>query len=70
MSDVQVHAGDESLYILEGKLNIQLPENEGQRWFELKHKDGFYIPEGVPHQYHNIGNKQVRFLFGVAPRYK
>jgi quercetin dioxygenase-like cupin family protein len=68
-SDVQIHGGDESLYLLEGTLNIRLPENDGQRWFELKPRDGFYIPEGVPHQYYNISDQPVSLIFGVAPNY-
>jgi mannose-6-phosphate isomerase-like protein (cupin superfamily) len=68
-SDVTVHGGDESLYVLKGNLNIRLPENEGQRWFELNPKDGFYIPEGTPHQYYNISGSPVSFIFGVAPDY-
>ena len=47
-TDVRLHGGDQSLYLLEGTLNIHLPDNEGQRWFELNPRDGFYIPEGAP----------------------
>jgi quercetin dioxygenase-like cupin family protein len=68
-SDVQVHSGDEGLYLLEGTLHIRLPENQGQRWFELKPSDGFYIPEGVPHQYYNVSDKPISLIFGVAPGY-
>ena len=68
-SDVQQHAGDESLYVLEGTLNMRLPDNDGQRWFELNPKDGFYIPQGVPHHYYNISDQPVRLIFGVAPTY-
>jgi mannose-6-phosphate isomerase-like protein (cupin superfamily) len=66
---VQSHGGDESLYLLEGSLNVRVPENEGQRWFELKPKDGFYLPQGTPHQYYNMSNQPVSFIFGVAPDY-
>ena len=52
-SDVQIHGGDESLYLLEGTLNLWCPEKDGQRWFELQPQDGFYIPAGAPHQYYN-----------------
>jgi quercetin dioxygenase-like cupin family protein len=68
-TDVQAHGGDESLYLLEGDLNVRLPENEGPRWFELKSRDGFYIPEGAPHQYYNMSNRPVTLIFGVAPNY-
>ncbi len=68
-TDAQAHGGDESLYLLEGTLHVRVPENEGQRWFELAPRDGFYIPEGVPHQYYNMSDRPVEFMFGVAPRY-
>lgn len=68
-TDVQIHGGDEGLYLLEGRLNIRLLEPEGQRWFELKPGDGFYIPHGAPHQYYNMSDRPVELIFGVAPAY-
>ena len=68
-SSVQVHAGDESLYVLDGTLNVRVPENDGQRWFELTPGDGFYLPQGVPHQYYNMTDKPAGVIFGVAPTY-
>lgn len=68
-TDIQTHGGDESLYLLEGTLNMHVPNNEGQRWFELKPRDGFYIPQGEPHQYYNMTDRPVTLLFGVAPTY-
>lgn len=68
-SAVHMHGGDESLYLLEGCLNIRLPEHNGQRWFELKPGDGFYLPERTPHQYYNISDRPARMIFGVAPNY-
>ncbi len=68
-TDVQIHGGDESLYLLEGTLNVRLPVYRGQRWFELKPADGFYIPVGTPHQYYNMTDRPATLLFGVAPRY-
>jgi quercetin dioxygenase-like cupin family protein len=64
-----LHVGDESLYLLEGSLNIYTPENDGQHWFELKPKDGFYIPQGTPHQYYNMSDRPAWLIFGVAPSY-
>jgi len=69
-TDIQRHGGDESLYLLEGTLNVRLPENEGQRWFELKPGDGFYIPENTPHQYYNVSERPLSLIFGVAPNYE
>ena len=63
------HGGDESLYLLEGTLNVFCPEREGQQWFELEPQDGFYIPANMPHQYYNITDQPVTLIFGVAPDY-
>lgn len=68
-SEAEIHGGDEGLYVLEGTLNIHLPEHTGSKWFELRPGDGFYIPEGVPHEYHNIAGQPTRLIFGVAPTY-
>ncbi len=68
-SDLQIHGGDEGLYLLEGTLNIHCPEREGQSWFELNPQDGFYLPTGTPHQYYNMTDQPVSCLFCVAPHY-
>jgi len=67
--DVQMHGGDESLYVLEGTLNVLAPEADGQSWFEVEPGDGFFVPRCAPHGYHNFTDKPVHFLFGVAPSY-
>jgi mannose-6-phosphate isomerase-like protein (cupin superfamily) len=61
--------GDAGLYVLSGVLNIHCPEAEGQKWFELHPKDGFFTPEGVLHQAMNMSGAPVEYLFGVAPAY-
>jgi len=68
-SALHVHKGDESIYQLEGSLNIVTPESEGQRLFILRPKDGFYVPEGTPHQFFNMSDQRAVLLFGVAPNY-
>lgn len=68
-SEVQIHDGDEGLYLLEGTLHIYCPEREGQSWFELAPRDGFYVPAGTPHQYYNMSDQPVSCLFCVAPNY-
>jgi quercetin dioxygenase-like cupin family protein len=68
-SDLETHAGDESLYVLDGTLNVLTPGAEGQKWFELHPKDGFYAPQGAPHQYFNQSGQPVTFMVGVAPRF-
>jgi quercetin dioxygenase-like cupin family protein len=64
------HGGDEGLYVLSGTLNVLVPEAVGQRWFELHPKDGFFVPEGVVHQYRNTSAEPAEFLFSVAPDYR
>jgi quercetin dioxygenase-like cupin family protein len=66
-TEVQTHAGEEGLYLLRGTLHIRTHTAEGQRWFELRPGDGFYMPIGVPHQYYNVSDEPAQFLFGVAP---
>jgi quercetin dioxygenase-like cupin family protein len=68
-TDIERHGGAESLYVLEGVLNVRTPDHDGQRWYELHPGDGFYVPEGVGHQYYNMGGAATKFLFGVAPCY-
>jgi quercetin dioxygenase-like cupin family protein len=68
-TDLHIHGGDEGLYVLEGTLHVRVPEHSGPRWHELKPGDGFYIPQGAPHQYYNISGSTVRIAFGVAPHY-
>lgn len=63
------HRGDECLYVLEGVLNVFLPEEDGRSWFELHPGDGFYVPESVEHQYYNMSGERTSFIFGVAPDY-
>ena len=66
-SGMETHAGDECIYVLSGALNIHVPDAEGQVWFELNARDGFYIPAGYRHQYYNMGQGNAEFVFGVAP---
>ncbi len=68
-TDLESHGGDECLYVLEGAPNLHTPEKDGQRWFELQAQDGFFVPEGAPHQYYNMTDQPVTILFGVAPGY-
>ena len=67
--DVERHGGAESIYVLDGILNVRTPDHDGQRWYELHPGDGFYLPEGTPHQYYNMRGAPAKFLFGVAPCY-
>src|SRR5262249_36965851 len=68
-SDVLVRGGDSALYVEEGCLHVFLPGREGPSFFELKPRDGFYLPEGVAHRFFNYSDQPARVLFGVAPAY-
>jgi quercetin dioxygenase-like cupin family protein len=68
-TEVQIHGGDECLYLLEGSLTLRVLRPDSAPWYELKPADGFYLPEGTPHQYLNLSDKPMTLLFGVAPRY-
>jgi quercetin dioxygenase-like cupin family protein len=73
MSDIHAHDGEKAGYVVEGRLNLLFPEyaaaGRGQGWFEMSEGDGFLVPAGEPHQYFNMTDAPVRFLFGVAPTY-
>jgi quercetin dioxygenase-like cupin family protein len=68
-SDIRQHGGDLALYVLEGRLNVLLPDAAPVRWFELAAGDGFFAPAGTPHRYVNVTSTTVRVLAGVAPAY-
>jgi mannose-6-phosphate isomerase-like protein (cupin superfamily) len=68
-TEVQVHGGDECGYVLNGRVGVRLPEQGGENWFELHPEDGFFIPEGTPHQYCNFSNAAAELLFEIAPSY-
>lgn len=71
MTDVHRHAGDLTLQVLSGTVNVLLPDAESkqQRWFELAPKDGFYVPQGEPYQFRNVTDSQAKLVFAVAPDY-
>jgi quercetin dioxygenase-like cupin family protein len=68
-SAVEAHDGDELLYVLEGTLNVRAWHGEESHWLELSPKDAFYAPAGTRHEYHNVTDRPVAAIFGVAPRY-
>jgi quercetin dioxygenase-like cupin family protein len=47
-----VHAGDEIVYVLKGKLEYRL---DGQPRVTLKEGDVLFIPKGKPHSAENVG---------------
>jgi quercetin dioxygenase-like cupin family protein len=67
---VEAHGGDECVYVTEGLLHVRTFGESDEGWFELHPGDGFFCPEGVGHQYFNIGDIPAAAMFGVAPRWR
>jgi len=65
----RAHGGDLALYVLDGQMNVKLPEHDGPSWFEMKPKDGFFVPQGTRYEIHNIIGRPLEAMFGVAPQY-
>jgi quercetin dioxygenase-like cupin family protein len=64
-SDVFVHHGIKTLYVLDGRLNVQLPDEES--WIEANAADGVYLPAGTPHRLLNFTTDPVSLLFQIVP---
>ena len=75
MSDPETHRGDEVLLVLEGRLQLRvagpddIPESVSHVAYEVNEGEKFFIPEGLKHQYFNLSDRLLRFLFAVAPEY-
>jgi quercetin dioxygenase-like cupin family protein len=67
---VEAHGGDECLYVTEGVLHARTFGDGNTGWHELHVGDGFYCPEGIQHQYFNIGDTPALAVFGVAPHWR
>ena len=68
-SQARAYGGDVALYLSEGELFVRAGREAEQRVFQIGPQDGFYLPAGVPAEFHNFGSQTCRFLFGVAPDY-
>jgi len=74
-SDPEKHKGDEVLFVLKGKLTVQVYEN-GQEddtsvlheSYEILPEEQFLIPEGAKHRYLNFSGEVVEAVFGIAPQ--
>jgi mannose-6-phosphate isomerase-like protein (cupin superfamily) len=75
MSDPETHNGDEILLVLDGRLQVRvagdddIPDSVSHVAYEVNVGDKFFIPEGMEHQYFNLSDETLRFLFAVAPEY-
>ena len=63
------HPGDKVLYVLEGQVNVHLPDQDGE-WWELGEGDAAFLPGGSRHAFFNTSDASTRFLFSVAPDYR
>jgi quercetin dioxygenase-like cupin family protein len=68
-SDTREHEGDETLYVIDGVLNVRTWSEGSEGWHELHQGDGFYCPAGTPHRYSNVSGGIAKAVFGVAPRW-
>lgn len=70
--DERRHGGDAAIHVLSGAVNVLLtdgPTSAGQRWFEVRPDDGFYVPEGTGYQLRNITDAPAAAMVAVAPSY-
>jgi len=73
-SDPETHKGDEVLFVLKGKLTVQVYEDTDEEdtsvlheSYEILPEEQFLIPEGMKHRYLNFSNEIVEAVFGIAP---
>lgn len=57
------HNEDETFYILEGELDIQVNNNK----FTASVGTSVFLPKGIPHTFHNSGSQTVRALVVLSP---
>ncbi len=74
-SDPETHKGDEVLFVLKGKLTVQVYEKEDDEdtsvlheSYEILPEEQFLIPEGMKHRYLNFSDDVVEAVFGIAPQ--
>jgi len=60
-----VSSAIKTMYVLEGTLNVQLPESE--TWLEAHAEDGVYLPPETPHRLLNFTTSPAKALFQLVP---
>jgi gentisate 1,2-dioxygenase len=63
---VDVHAGDEIYYVLEGTVTMLNPEL-GQA-LEVREGESILMPKGAPHKAYNFTNASALILYVIAPK--
>ena len=72
-SDHETHKGDEVLFIVKGKLSVEVSgKNNNDSTvlhdsYEVDTGEKLIIPEGTKHRYLNFTDEIVEVLFGIAP---
>ena len=61
------HAGDELLYVIDGRLWVSEAQDDTTYVFELGQNDACLLPAGCDHEYRNYGAMPTRTLVGIAP---
>ncbi len=57
------HSGQESIFVLEGEVEVQLYDQS----FKIKKGDSFYLRENVPHNIQNKGQKKAITIHYFSP---
>ncbi len=65
LSDLLVSSAIKTMYVLEGTLNVQLPNEEA--WIEAHAEDGVFLPADTPHRLLNFTTSPVKVLFQLVP---
>jgi quercetin dioxygenase-like cupin family protein len=65
LSDLLVSPAIKTMYVLEGTLNVQLPNEES--WIEAQTEDGVFLPADTPHRLLNFTTRPVKVLFQLVP---
>lgn len=74
VSDLELHNGDEVLFVLAGVLGVHVwqssPPEAGplQEVHEVRPGQAFLIPQGCKHQYVNFDAQPTRVIFAIAPK--
>jgi quercetin dioxygenase-like cupin family protein len=63
-SEISTHEGEEFLYVLSGRFELQLGENEP---IVVAEGDSIHFPAVEPHTYKNIGETEGQLLSVVTP---
>lgn len=74
VSDVEVHEGDEVIYVIEGTVSLLVQERQrgkpkplSRTRIEARMGERLLVPEGCRHQYFNSGQGAAKLLFTIAP---